>query len=82
MPITDSWTAKIVPLKVRGKAYGISFLFPVMFGSIAPTVAALIILTGNYNILFFIAIGLLMLTILLPILIRETPELVVASTVQ
>ncbi len=81
MPITDSWTAKLVPLKVRGKAYGISFLFPVMFGSIAPTVAALIILTGNYNILFFIAIGLLMLTTLMPFLIRETPELVVESAV-
>jgi len=73
MPTMDSLTAKIVPLRARGKAYGLSYFTPVI-GNVAPIIGAIFILTMGFGIIFFIAIGLYALVILLLLFVREPSE--------
>jgi len=74
MPNINSLTAKIVPLRSRGKAYGLIFFFPIMLGSVAPTVAATIILQFDFVVVFLITIGLFALSILLLFFIHESSD--------
>ncbi|MFQ6123862.1 MAG: MFS transporter [Candidatus Heimdallarchaeota archaeon] len=74
MPNINSLTAKIVPLRARGKAYGLTFLFPIMLGSVAPTAAAIIIRQLDYIAVFLLAIGLYVLSILLLFGIHERSD--------
>jgi len=69
MPTSDSLTAKIIPLKARGKAYGISY-FTQGLGIVAPTLGAIIILVTGYGLIFFIAISLYVLVTILLFFIR------------
>lgn len=73
MPTMDSLTAKIVPLRARGKAYGLSYFTPII-GNVAPILGAIFILTMGFGIIFFIAIGLYALVILLLLFVREPSE--------
>ena len=74
MPNISSLTAKIVPFRARGKAYGLTFLFPIMLGSVAPTVAATIILQFDFVAVFLISIGLYALSTLLLFFIHESSD--------
>ena len=74
MPNINSLTAKIVPLRTRGKAYGLTFMFPIMLGSVAPTVAATIIKQFDYVAVFLITIGLYALSTLLLFFIHERSD--------
>ena len=73
MPTTDSLTGKVVPPNVRGKAYGLSFFFPMIAGSTAPLIGALILKSFNFNytVIFLLTIGLYVLAALMTSLIRE-----------
>jgi FSR family fosmidomycin resistance protein-like MFS transporter len=71
MPTTDSLTGKIVPLNVRGKAYGLSFLFPVVLGSLAPVTGALILEIFDYEAIFLLVIVLYSLAAVMTFFIRE-----------
>jgi FSR family fosmidomycin resistance protein-like MFS transporter len=71
MPTTDSLTGKIVPLNVRGKAYGLSFLFPVVLGSLAPVTGALILQIFDYEAIFLLVIVLYALAALMTFFIRD-----------
>ncbi len=74
MPNINSLTAKIVPLKSRGKAYGLTFLFPIMLGSVAPYVAATIINQFDYVAVFLTTIGLYAVSTLLLFFIHESSD--------
>ena len=65
MPNSHSLTARIVPLKARGKAYGFIRWDTTALGSIAPTIGAAIILRINPVAIFFISIGLFTLSVVL-----------------
>jgi len=74
MPNMNSWIAKIVPLNARGKAYGLKFFFPIALGSIAPTIAALIIQTFDFTVIFLIAISLYLFGALLLSIVQGTSQ--------
>ncbi len=74
MPNINSLTAKIVPLRTRGKAYGLIFLFPITLGSVATTVAATIIIYFDFLAVFLVTIGLFSLATLLIFFIHESSD--------
>jgi len=80
MPNISSLTAKIVPLKTRGTAYGLTFLFPIALGSVAPIVAATIILHFDFVVVFLITIGLYALATLLLFFVHESSDTEAVST--
>jgi len=70
MPNSHSLTARIVPLKARGKAYGLIRWDTTALGSIAPTIGAAIILRINPMAIFLISICLFALSVVLFSFIR------------
>jgi FSR family fosmidomycin resistance protein-like MFS transporter len=80
MPNISSLTAKIVPIRARGKAYGLSFFFPIALGSVAPAVAALIIEYRGYDLIFLSAIGLYALATLVTFFVSVPSSQVADST--
>jgi sugar phosphate permease len=72
MPSINSLTAKVVPLKARGKAYGLTFLFPVAIGAIAPPIAATLIDISGFNLLFAVAISFFAMATLITFFINDS----------
>ena len=80
MPTINSLTAKIIPLRARGKAYGLTFLFPIVLGSVAPIVAASIVLHFDFVAVFLLTIILFALATLLVFFVHEPSDTETIST--
>ncbi len=74
MPSINSLTAKIVPLKARAKAYGLTFFCPIALGSFAPIIAATIIASRGYEIILLITIVLYATATMLTLFVTRSSD--------